>query len=122
MQSILIVDDKPEYTKLYRQFLESTGHYRVFVENRGSHVVDTVRQHRPDLIVMDILMPDMLGCDVAAELREDPALAKIKVIFVTAMLKPHEVDKANEPIGGQRIIAKPISRQELVLAIEQALA
>lgn len=122
VKSILIVDDKPEYTKLYRRFLESTGHYRVFTENRGSHVVATVREHRPDLIVMDILMPDMLGCDVAAELREDPALANIKVIFVTAMLQQHEVNKANEPIGGQRIIAKPITRKDLVLAIEQALA
>lgn len=121
MKTILIVDDKPGVTRLYRQYLESAGGYKVFTENQGSCAVATVRKCHPDLVVMDILMPDMLGCDVAAELREDPALAHIKVIFVTAMLKEHEVEKANGPIGGQRIIAKPINGKDLVSAIEQEL-
>lgn len=122
MKTILIVDDKPEFTKLYRLYLESVDGYKVFTENRASRAVEAARKCHPDLIVMDLLMPDMLGCDVAATLRETPALARIKVIFVTAMLQQDEVEKANEPMGGARIIAKPINGKDLISAIEWELA
>ena len=119
---ILIVDDKPAMTSLYRRNLESVGGYEVFTENHGSLAIEAARRCRPDLILLDILMPDMLGSEVSAKLREDPALAHIKVVFVTSMLKDHEVEKANESIGGQRIVAKPISAKDLVAVIERELA
>ena len=121
MNTILVVDDKPAFTTLYKRLIESDGRYAVFTENKGSCAVEAARKYRPDLIILDILMPDMLGSDVAAELRADPALLHTKVIFVTAMLRQNEVQKANESIGGHTIIAKPTSGKELFLAIEQAL-
>jgi two-component system sensor histidine kinase/response regulator len=122
MKKILVVDDKQSVTTLYRKLIEQDGRYEVFTENVGSRAVETARQCRPDLILLDILMPDTLGSEVAAEIRADPALADTKVVFVTAMLKASEEKKASQAGGGYRILAKPISRQDLFLAINQALA
>jgi CheY-like chemotaxis protein len=121
MKKILVVDDKHSVTALYRKIIEADGRYEVITENLGSRAVETARKCRPDLIILDILMPDMLGSEVAAELRADPALADTKVVFVTAMLKESEEKKANEAAGRYRILAKPISRKDLFAVIDQAL-
>lgn len=121
MKTILIVDDNPAFTTLYRRILELDGGYVVFTENKAVLAVEYVRKCRPDLIMMDILMPDMLGSDVAAKLRDDPTLEHTKVIFVTSMLKESEVAKANESAGGHRIISKAISGKDLLLVIEHEL-
>jgi CheY-like chemotaxis protein len=121
MKTILVVDDKPSVTALYKMRIEADGRYEVFTENLGSRAVEAARKCRPDLIILDMLMPDMLGSEVAAELREDPALAHTKVVFVTALLKASEEKKANEAAGRYRVIAKPISSKDLFSAIDQAL-
>jgi CheY-like chemotaxis protein len=87
----------------------------------GSRAVETARSCKPDLIILDIMMPDMLGSEVATQLRADPALAHTKVVFVTAMLKEHEEKKASEATGKQRIFAKPITRKDLFSVINQSL-
>jgi CheY-like chemotaxis protein len=122
MKKILVVDDKQSVTTLYRRLIEADGRYEVFTENLGSRAVETARQCRPDLILLDILMPDILGSEVAAEIRADPALADTKVVFVTAMLKPSDEKIASATGGSYRILAKPISRKDLFLVINQALA
>src|SRR5450631_4816986 len=121
MKKILVVDDKHSVTTLYRKIIEADGGYEVFTENIGSRAVETARKYRPDLILLDILMPDMLGSDVAAEIRADPDLAHTKVVFVTAMLKKGEEKKANEGAGKYSVLAKPISRNDLFSVINQAL-
>jgi CheY-like chemotaxis protein len=120
MKRILVVDDEPAITRLIKLNLEATGHYAVFTENRGSRAIETARQYQPDLILLDIMMPDMLGSEVAAALQEDATLSHIKVVFLTAMLKKDEA-RVGEAIGGQRIIAKPLSTDELIKVIEEVL-
>jgi CheY-like chemotaxis protein len=120
MKHILVVDDEPAITRLIKLNLESTGRYTVSTENRGSRAIETARQSQPDLILLDIMMPDMLGSEVAAAVHEDPALNHIKIVFLTAMLKKDEA-RSSEEIGGQRIIAKPISTDELIQVIEEVL-
>ena len=121
MKTILIVDDKPAVTSLYRRNLELAGGYEVFTENSASCAVETARKCSPDLIIMDILMPDMLGSEVVAKLHEDPALSHIKVIFVTAMLKENEVREASEFNGWHNVVAKPIGGKDLVSLIEHEI-
>jgi CheY-like chemotaxis protein len=121
MKKILVVDDKHSVTTLYRKIIEADGRYEVFTENLGSRAVEAARKCRPDLILLDVLLPDMLGSEVAAELRADPALADTKVVFVTAMLKESEEKKANKAAGKYRIVAKAISRKDLLSVINQAL-
>ncbi|MDP2825346.1 MAG: response regulator [Sulfuritalea sp.] len=120
MKRILVVDDEPAITRLTKLNLESTGDYEVFTETRGSHAVEAARACRPDLILLDIMMPDMLGSDVAEALHADPALRHIKVVFLTVMLKKRK-ENNHQDIGGQHFIAKPCSTAELISTIEEVL-
>lgn len=117
MKRILVVDDDPAIGRLAKLGLESTGAYGVFTENIGSRAVETAGECRPDLILLDIMMPGMDGSEVAAALHEDPALRHIKIVFLTALLSKGEQTKS----GKHRVIGKPVTTHELVAIIEQAL-
>ena len=78
-------------------------------------------EFKPDLILLDVMMPGMTGDEIAAKLSEDPALSHIKYIFVTAIVTKEETDSMSANIGGNVFLAKPIKAQELINAIEQAL-
>lgn len=117
MKTILVVDDDPAAIALTRRRLESTGTYSVFTETRGSHAVELARNCKPDLILLDILMPDMLGTEVAAAVHEDPALTHIKVVYLTSMLKAGAEQKSGKNI----IIGKPVRTEDLLTIVAQQL-
>ena len=117
MKKILVVDDEPAFVRLTTLHLESTGSYRVFTESKGSRVVAAAMACRPDLIFLDIMMPDMLGSEVAAALHREPSLRHIKVVFLTSMLKKGEEKRS----GTNMVLAKPVNAAELVAIIEQEL-
>jgi CheY-like chemotaxis protein len=121
MKRILVIDDELAITRLIKLNLEATGNYEVFTENLGSQAIAAARKSKPDLILLDIMMPDMLGSDVAGKLHEDPEFKDIKVVFLTAMLRKGEVWEG-QVVGGQRIVAKPISTEALIQVIEETLA
>jgi CheY-like chemotaxis protein len=118
VKRILIVDNDPAVTRLARLKLESTGIYEVFTENRGSFAPAAARKFKPDMILLDILMPDLLGSEVAAAMQEDPALAHIKVVFLTAMLNEGEEQQS----GANIVVGKPISTEELLAIVARTLA
>lgn len=117
MKRILVVDDDPAIGRLAKLGLESSGAYGVFTENIGSRAVASARQCRPDLILLDIMMPGMDGSEVAAALHEDPELRRIKIVFLTALLSRGEHTKS----GKHSVVGKPVTTHELVAIIEQAL-
>jgi len=117
---ILIVDDDVAAVKLLMLNIESMGGYEVFTESKGSYAVAAARECRPDLVIMDIMMPDMLGSDAAAALHDDSVLGPIDVVFITAMLKKGEERKFGKGAGVQAIFAKPINKVDLVEIFEQA--
>ena len=119
---ILVVDDEPALTKVVKMNLERTGDYEVRTENQGSKTVDAAREFKPDLIFLDVMMPDMSGDEVSAQLREDPELAKIKQIFMTAIVTRDETDAMGSNIGGNEFLAKPVKKEELIATIERALS
>ncbi|MCF8200118.1 MAG: response regulator [Sulfuritalea sp.] len=117
MKKILIVDDDPMTLQLLKLQLESTKTYQVFTESKGLLAVDAARKYQPDLVLLDILMPDLLGSEVAASLHEDSALSHIKVVFITSMMT-HDAEQHS---GEDITIGKPASTEELVSVIDQVL-
>src|ERR1041385_7974621 len=101
---IFIVDDESGFTRLLKLTLERTGHYIVLEENDGTKAWLAAREFKPDIIFLDIVMPKIDGGDVAQQIRSDPLLAHVPIIFLTAIVSKRETK--NE-IGGFPFIAKP---------------
>ena len=118
---ILIVDDEKVTTRLLRMTLEQTGKYEVREVNDSTLVLQAAHAFRPDLIVLDVIMPDKDGGDVAAELKDDPMSSKIPVVFLTATVRKSEVDARGGVMGGYPFLAKPASTDAIVEFIEKHL-
>jgi two-component system, OmpR family, response regulator len=118
---ILVVDDETSITRLLKMNLELLGNYEVREENSGKRAFETAREFKPDLILLDVMMPDMDGGDVAAALRRDPALRKTPVVFLTAAVKKEELGASEGKIGGRIYIAKPLNVKGVISVIEKTL-
>ena len=115
---LLIVDDESGFTRLLKLTLEKTGNYIVREENDGTNAWLAARDFRPDLIFLDIVMPKIDGGDVAQQIRSDPSLANIPIIFLTAIVS--QTESKNE-IGGFPFIAKPVSLDAINKCIKEHL-
>jgi len=117
---ILIVDDDRESTRLVKILLERTGSYLVLEENHAAKAHQTAQNFRPDLILLDIMMPGRDGGDVAAQIEADPELQRTPIIFLTALITKPET-KTGLHIQGRPSLAKPINIPELISEIEENL-
>ena len=117
---ILIVDDDPESTHLVKVLLEKTGGYLVLEENDANKAYQSAQNFRPDVILLDIMMPETDGGEVAAQIDADPELQRTPIIFLTALVTKPEI-KTGLRIQGHRSLAKPISIPELINGIEESL-
>ena len=120
-KKILIIDDEKGFTEVAKLNLEETGSFEVQIENRGSQGLAAAQEFQPDLILLDIIMPDMDGGQVANQLKADEATRDIPIIFLTAAVTGTEVDSHGGLIGGHPFIAKPGSIEELIACIEEQL-
>ncbi|MGI9321834.1 MAG: response regulator [Thiogranum sp.] len=119
---ILVVDDEVAMTRMVKLNLEQTGNYEVRTENKGRLAIDAAREFRPDLMLLDIMMPGVTGDEIAAQIKQDPSLSNIKFVFVTAIVTRDETDDSAADIGGNLFLAKPVKAQELIETIERVLA
>lgn len=110
---ILAVDDDPSITRLIKLNLERTGLYEVRTENLGPKAIDAAREFLPDLILLDVIMPGMLGSQIAEQLQADPQLCAVKFIFLTGAVTKDEELGSEGRIGGHTFVAKPFSAEEL---------
>jgi CheY-like chemotaxis protein len=117
---ILIVDNDANTTHLVKVLLERTGHYQVLEENDATKAHQSARNFRPDLILLDIVMPETDGGEVAARIQADPELHNTPIIFLTALVTRAEA-KSGLNIQGHPFLAKPVSIPELINAIEEHL-
>jgi two-component system sensor histidine kinase/response regulator len=117
---ILIVDDDADSTHLVKVLLERTGDYLVLEENDATKTFQSARDFRPDLILLDIMMPETDGGELAERIQADPELHSTPIIFLTGLVTRAEV-KAGVHIHGHSFLAKPVSIPELTSAIEAHL-
>ena len=117
---ILIVDNDRNTTHLVKVLLERSAHYLVLEENDSTKAHRSARNFRPDLILLDIVMPETDGGEVAARIEADPELQSTPIIFLTALVTRAEA-KSGLSIQGHPFLAKPVSIPELINAIEEHL-
>jgi two-component system phosphate regulon response regulator PhoB len=116
---VLIVDDEPDITGLVAYHLAKAG-YRVITAATGTEALKSVREERPDLVVLDLMLPGLSGYDVLAELRRQDATRDVGVILLTA--RKDEPDRIRGlTLGADDYLAKPFSPQELVLRVGAVL-
>ena len=117
---ILVVDDEPEAVELIEFNLKQSG-YTVSTAGDGAEALKKARSQPPDLIVLDVMLPEMDGFEICKTLRLDGATAKIPIIMLTA--KAAEIDRVlGLELGADDYLTKPFSTRELLLRIKKILA
>ena len=115
---ILIVDDETGFTKLMKVALSA---YDICEENNPAMALETARKFRPDLILLDVIMPEIDGGDVAARIKADPMLQHVPIVFLTAIVSNKETSQ-QRLFGGYPFVAKPVTPEKLMECIKQNLA
>jgi two-component system cell cycle response regulator DivK len=119
-RTVLVVEDNDLNMKLFHDLLEAQG-YHVLQTKDGMEALKLARQHRPDLILMDIQLPEVSGIEVTKWLKEDDELRSIPVVAVTAFAMKGDEEKIREG-GCEAYIAKPISVTHFLQTVERFLA
>jgi two-component system phosphate regulon response regulator PhoB len=118
-QTVLVVDDERDIVELVRYTLTQAG-YRVVSALDGRQGLDLARRDRPDLVILDLMLPVMPGTEVARALRQDDATRTIPIVMLTA--RGEEVDRVvGFELGADDYVVKPFSPRELVLRVQAIL-
>lgn len=118
-QTILVVDDEQDLLDLIEYNLRQEGYHVLKAEN-GKDGIQMAKEHMPDLVLLDIMMPQMDGIEVCDRMREDPTLTHIPIIFLTARSdEKTEIEGLNK--GADDFITKPISTSKLISRIKAVL-
>ena len=118
-QEILIVDDEPSVVVPIQFLMEQQG-YRVMIAERGEDALDLIYQYKPDLVLLDIMLPGIDGYEVCEIVRLNPDYRKIKIIFLTAKGREEEIAKGLA-LGADAYITKPFSNAALVAKVKEIL-
>ena len=119
-KEILIVDDEPGIVVPVQFLMEQQG-YTVMVAENGEGALDIIYKYKPDLILLDIMLPRIDGYEVCEIVRLDPRYRDIKIIFITAKGREVEIAKGLA-LGADAYITKPFSNTELVSKVKELLA
>ncbi len=119
-KEILIVDDEPSIVVPIQFLMEQQG-YNVLVAENGEDALDIIYKYKPDLILLDIMLPRIDGYEVCEIVRLDPRYRDIKIIFITAKGREVEIAKGLA-LGADAYITKPFSNTELVSKVKELLA
>ena len=119
-KTILVVEDNELNMKLFHDLLEAHG-YNILQTRDGMEALKIARQHRPDLILMDIQLPEVSGLEVTKWIKEDDNLKSIPIIAVTAFAMKGDEEKIREG-GCEAYIAKPISVTNFLKTVKQFLS
>jgi CheY-like chemotaxis protein len=118
---VLMIDDNKEICRLMKEYLEKTGRYEVTTFTDARMGVRYAQIEKPDVILLDLMMPDMDGTEAAEYLLEDETTRYIPIIFITAAIKRDEAEERLGQIHGHPILAKPVTPVEVMNEIEKIL-
>ncbi|NNE92224.1 MAG: response regulator [Verrucomicrobiales bacterium] len=119
---VLAIDDESGFTRLLKLNLEKNGEYEVRVENDSSLAQTAAREFKPDVILLDLVMPGLDGGDVSALFQGDPLLKDIPIIMLTALVSQGETSEDAVAIaGGRPVLPKPVKMETLTACIHEVL-
>src|SRR5436305_10475585 len=116
---VLIVDDNAQNVELLQAFLESLP-VKIVTAGDGVEALEKVKQHNPDLILLDIMMPRMSGFQVCRRLKGDPGTKDIQILMVTALNELGDIEQASE-CGTDDFVSKPVNKFELLTRVKSLL-
>jgi two-component system, OmpR family, response regulator len=117
---ILIVDGNFKFARTARLLLDQSGKYVACTVIDPRRALEIARSFKPDLVLSDLIMPQMDGPEVAAEFEADWALHSVPMVFVTTLITPAEA-RDGRRVNGHRIVAKPARRSDLLRIVEESL-
>lgn len=115
---ILLVDDSPMILKLLTSILKDE--YRIKIATSGTKALEIMNNGAPDVVVLDVMMPEMDGFEVCASMKSSPVLRQVPVIFLSGKSDVAEMQRASQ-LGAEDYITKPVDAQALLESIRQAL-
>jgi len=118
---VLLIDDEPSFTRMLKLSLERRGHFEVMVENNGAYGLKVAQDFLPDIILLDVIMPDVDGGEIASTIRADRVLKVTPIVFLTAGVSKETTRAKGNVIGGQKYLAKPATVEEIIRCIETQL-
>jgi CheY-like chemotaxis protein len=117
--TVLVVDDNPQNVELLQAFLEQLG-VRIITAADGVEALERVKEHNPDLILLDIMMPRMSGFQVCRTLKGDAKTKDIQILMVTALNELGDIEQASE-CGTDDFVSKPVNKFELLTRVKSLL-
>lgn len=118
---VLVIDDEASFTRMIKLNLEASGSFEVQMINESRKAYTAANSYQPDIILLDVVMPEIDGGDVAGQIRQHPSTSHIPIIFVSAMVSRKESGSGFYESGGEHFLAKPVTTEILTHAIEQVL-
>jgi two-component system, OmpR family, response regulator len=115
---ILVVDDEAGFTRLLKLALRT---YEIREENDPTRALQAALEFRPDLVLLDVIMPEVDGVALASRIRGDTSLAHVPIVFVTASVSPDQA-QAERQIRGFPYLPKPVGLDAILECIEEQLA
>ncbi|PIQ85806.1 MAG: hypothetical protein COV74_07260 [Candidatus Omnitrophica bacterium CG11_big_fil_rev_8_21_14_0_20_45_26] len=120
MKKILIVDDEPDICEGIASYLAEVG-YQTMTATRGQEGYDLILKERPDLVILDIALPDLDGTVLYENLRKDPAIAQTRILFLTALAAGAPDQFKGIDREDYTIISKPVKFETLQAEVERML-
>lgn len=118
-KTILIADDEPNIVISLEYLLQRDG-YQVRVARNGQEALDAIQASAPDLVLLDVMLPLVSGFEVCQKIRENPALAGMRIVMLTAKGRDVEMSKGMA-LGANAYVTKPFSTQDLLAQIRALL-
>lgn len=118
-KTVMIIEDEPDAAEMFAEMMRVTG-FRVLKMFSSTPAIPLIAQEKPDLIILDVMMPDVSGLEVLRFMRREPTLATIPVIVVSAKTLPSDI-KIGLDAGASMYLTKPVGFRDLKQAVEQVL-
>lgn len=119
MKKIVIVDDEPNIV-MALEYTFKKNNFEVFIARDGQEALDTLQNHHPDIIILDVMMPMVDGYSTLEQIKKNPELENCKVVFLSAKNKEQDIEKGIA-LGANLYITKPFSLKKLVEQVQELI-